>query len=296
MEAPQDQGAAAHAHAARTKKDTVQLTKNLDIPSHEAPGSGAPVWKSASVRKGRLRAAIISTAVFAVVAVGVAVLLAWTTNPWWGGYPRTPATVVGLSEYDTHKSSTICTTTVRFVLDGVTHEAQVKDEGPCDALAGSKEQVTLAYNPSDFSGVLIVGQDARIRTAVSMIGLISPIPLLLLLGLSVMCVRSHRNAKRAATSMAWQEITVFVKDLNSSPEHTNLLLRAADADGADRTFVMGYPTSKMSGLGPQKDGELTLRLVSDGDGHAVLSAPDGSATCDATISTPNSFELRTLGL
>lgn len=296
MEAPQDPGAAAHSHAARTKKDTVQLTKNLDIPSHEAPGSGAPVWKSASVRKGRLRAAIISTAVFAVVAVGVAVLLAWSTNPWWGGYPRTPATVVGLSEYDTHKSSTICTTTVRFVLDGVTHEAQVKDEGPCDALAGYKEQVTLAYNPSDFSGVLIVGQDTRIRTAVSMIGLISPIPLLLLLGLSITCIRSYRNAKRAATGMPWQEITVFVKDVKSLPEHTDLLVHARDASGADRTFVIGYPTPKMPGFEPQKDRELTLRLVSDGDGHAVLSAPDGSATCDATLSTPNSFELRAMGL
>ncbi|WP_307495892.1 hypothetical protein [Arthrobacter woluwensis] len=274
----------------------MQLTKNLDIPSHEAPGSGAPVWKSASVRKGRLRAAIISTAVFAVVAVGVAVLLAWTTNPWWGDYPRTPATVVGLSEYDTHKSSIICTTTVRFVLDGVAHEAQVKDEGPCDAVAGSKEQVTLAYNPSDFSGVLIIGQDARIRTAVSMIGLISPIPLLLLLGLSIVSIRSYRNARQAATGMPWQEITVFVKDLKSSLEHTDLLVHARDDGGADRTFVIGYPTAKMHGFEPQKDSDLTLRLVSDGDGHAVLSAPDGSATCDATLSTPNSFELRTLGL
>lgn len=281
---------------ARTKKDTVQLTKNLDIPSREVAGTGAPVWKSASVRKGRLRAAVISTAVFAVVAVGVAVLFAWATNPVWGNYPQTQATVVANIESTTSKGSVYCITTVRFVLDGVPREASVRNEVRCGSLPGYREQVTLAYKPDDFSGVLIVGHDETVRSNAALIALISAIPLLGLLALSVMCVRSYRNAKRAATSMAWQEITVFVKDLNSSPEHTNLLLRAADADGADRTFVMGYPTSKMSGLGPQKDGELTLRLVSDGDGHAVLSAPDGSATCDATISTPNSFELRTLGL
>ena len=274
----------------------MQLTKNLDIPSREVAGTGAPVWKSASVRKGRLKAAVISTAVFAVVAVGVAVLLAWATNPVWGNYPQTQATVVANIESTTSKGGVYCTTTVRFVLDGVPREASVKNEVRCGSLPKYKTQVTLAYNPADFSGVLIVGHDETVRSNASMIALVSAIPLLGLLTVSVMCVRSYRNARRAATARAWQEITVVVKDVASHPEHTDLLVHARDDGGADRTFVIGYPTSRMPGFAPQKDGEVTFRLVSDGDGHAVLSTPVGSGTCDATISTPNSFELRTLGL
>ncbi|MEZ2372989.1 hypothetical protein [Arthrobacter sp. RCC_34] len=296
MDSPQNPVAADLSPDALTKKDTVQLAKNLKIASRPAPGDQAPVWESGSVRKGRLRAAIISAAVFVVVTVGVAVLLAWTTNPVWGNYPQAPATVVGKSEANAHKSTPICTVTLRFVLDGVPHEATVRNEAPCDRLPRYKEQVTLAYNPTDYSGMLIVGHDETVRSNASMIALVSAIPLLGLLTVSAMCVRSYRNARRAATARAWQEITVVVKDVASHPEHTDLLVHARDDGGADRTFVIGYPTSKMAGFAPQKDTEVTFRLVSDGEGHTILSTPDGSATCDATISTPNSFELRTLGL
>lgn len=296
MDSPQDAPTSDLSHVARTKKDTVQLTKNLDIPSREVPGTGAPVWKSASVRKGRLRAAIMSTVVFAVVAVGVAVLLAWATNPVWGNYPQAPATVVGKTE-TTSKGGAICTVTLRFAHDGVPHEAKVRSETPCGSLPKYKAQVTLAYNPADFSGVLIVGHDQGIRATTSMIALMSAIPLLGLLTVSVMCVRSYRNARRAATAESWQEITVVVKDVASHPEHTDLLVHARDGGGgSERNFVIGYHTPKMAGFAPQKDSEVTFRLVSDGDGHAILSTPDGSGTCDAAISTPNSFELRTLGL
>ncbi|MGO4454634.1 hypothetical protein [Arthrobacter sp. RAF14] len=279
-----------------TKKDTVQLAKNLKIASRPAPGDQAPVWESGSVRKSRLRAAIMSTAVFVVVAAGIAVLLAWTTNPLWGNYPQVPATVVGKSEANAHKSTPICTVTLRFELDGVPHEATVRNEASCDRLPRYKEQVTLAYNPTDYSGMLIVGHDEGIRTATSMIALISVVPLLLLLWLSATRVRSYRNARKAASRTSWQEITVLVKGLKSNPEHTDLLVHARDDDGAEREFVIGYATPKLTGFEPQKDSQVTLRLVGDGDGHAVLAMPDGSGTCDATISTPNNFELRTLGL
>jgi|GEM_PF-2388095 len=296
MDSPQDPVAADLSHDALAKKDTVKLTKNLNIVSRPAPGDQAPVWESGSVRKGRLRAAIISTAVFVVVTAGVAVLLAWTTNPVWGNYPQVPATVVGKSEANARKSTPICTVTLRFELDGGPHEATVRNEASCDRLPRYKEQVTLAYNPKDYSGMLIVGHDETVRSNAALIALMSAIPLLGLLTVSVMCVRSYRNARRAATAMSWQEITVFVKGMNSHPEHTDLLVHARDDGGADREFVIGYPTPKMTGFAPQKDSQVTLRLVSDGDGHAILGTPDGSGTCDATISTPNSFELRTLGL
>jgi len=296
MDSPQDPVAADLSHDALAKKDTVKLTKNLNIVSRPAPGDQAPVWESGSVRKGRLRAAIISAAVFVVVTVGVAVLLAWTTNPVWGNYPQTQATVVANIEDTTSKGGVYCTTTVRFVLDGVPREASVKNEVRCGSLPGYREQVILAYRPDDFSGVLIVGHDETVRSNAALIALMSAIPLLGLLTVSVMCVRSYRNARRASTAMSWQEITVFVKGMNSHPEHTDLLVHARDDGGADREFVIGYPTPKMTGFAPQKDSQVTLRLISDGYGHAILGTPDGSGTCDATISTPNSFELRTLGL
>lgn len=61
--------------------EMVQLTKNLHVPAIQAHGSGAQVWHSAAVRKGRLKAVIISTAVFIVLAAASIFLLALVTLP-----------------------------------------------------------------------------------------------------------------------------------------------------------------------------------------------------------------------
>ncbi|HEY8701591.1 MAG TPA: DUF3592 domain-containing protein [Arthrobacter sp.] len=273
----------------------LQLTKDLQVPSDQAPGGGAPVWHSVAVRKGRLKAAIISTAVFIVLAAAAVVLLALVTHPLWGNYPQVPATVADRVQIHSGKS-TSCRVSLQFMLDGMPRAATVTDPDPCSYLPHPGAQVTLAYDPKDLSGVLIAGHDSGIRAAAAMIVFDGALVLLPSLAIMLEIVHSYRHARKAAGKKPWREITAVVEDINADTEPTSLLLQIPDAHGNGSDCLVRYRARDLPGFAPKTGSTVTLWLVADGEGHAIITAPGCSGVSDATISTPNSFELRTLGL
>jgi len=273
----------------------VQLTKDLQIPSVPASAGGAPVWQSSTVRKGRLKRAIISTVVSIVLAAAAVFLLGLETHPLWGNYPHAPAMVTDRVEVHSGKS-TSCHVGLKFVLDGTPHTARVTDPDPCSYLPVPGSQVNLAYDPKDLSGVLIAGHDGGIRAVAAMIVFVSVLVLLPSLALMLALIRSYRNARKAAGKKPWREITAVVKDINIDTLPTSLLLQIQDSDGTGRDCLIRYRAQDLPGFAPASGSRILLWLVADGEGHAIITAPGCKGVSDAAISTPNSFELRTLGL
>jgi len=275
--------------------ELMQLTKDLRIPSTLAPAGEVPAWQSAAVRKGRLKGAIISSAVFIVLAATAVVVLALFTHPMWGNYPQVGATVAGRVEFHGGKS-TICRVDLQFNLDGTPHTASVTDDDPCSFLPHPGAQVMLAYDPKNLSGVLIEGHDSGIRAATALIVINIAIVLLPALAIMVAFVRSYRHARKAAGKKPWREVTAVVKGLNADTEPTSLLLQVPDANGTDRECLLRYRAQDLPEFAPKPGSPVTLWPVADGEGHAIVTTPGCGAVTDATISTPNGFELRTFGL
>jgi hypothetical protein len=275
--------------------EILQLTKNLQVTSIQAPGDGAPVWHSVAVRKGRLKAAIISTAVFIVLAAVAIFLLALVTHPLWGNYPQVPATVTDRVQVHSGKSAS-CRVSLQFMLESMPHTASVTDPDPCSYLPHPGAQVTLAYDPKDLSGILIAGHDSGIRAAVTMIVFDSALMLVPSLAIMLEIVHSYRHARKAAGKKPWREITALVKDINADTEPTSLLLQIPDAHSNGSDCLIRYRAQDLPGFAPKTGSRITLWLVADGEGHAIITAPGCSGISDTTITTPNSFELRTLGL
>lgn len=279
----------------RATAEMLELTKDLTIPSIQAPGSDTPVWKSGAVRKGRLKGVIISTTVFTVLAAAAVFLLALVTHPLWGNYPQTPATVAGRFEFHAGKGVS-CRVSLQFMLDGTPHTASVTDADPCGYLPPPGAQVNLAYGPKDISGVLIAGRDGGIRAVAAMIVFDAAFVLVPSLAVMLAFVRSYRHARKAADKKPWREVTAVVKDINPDTMPTSLLLQIPDVHGTERDCVIRYRSQDLPEFAPKPGSPVTLWLVADGEGHAIITAPRCSGVSDATISTPNSFELRTLGL
>lgn len=275
--------------------ELTQLTKDLQIRSILVAAGGAPVWKSGAVRKGRLKGVIISTAIFIGLTATAVFVLAMLTHPLWGNYPQAPATVTGLVESHSGKS-TFCSVDLRFMLNSVGHKATVLDPNPCSFLPRLNTKVTLAYNPKDLSGVLIEGYDSAIRDAASLAAINSAIVLLPTLAITVILVRSYRNARRSAGKKSWREITAVVKNINVDTVPASLLLQVPDSHGAERDVLLRYRAQDLPEFAPKPGNPVTLWLVADGEGHAIITTSARDGVSDATISTPNSFELRTLGL
>lgn len=182
----------------------MQLTAELQVPSAPAPSDGSPVWKSFHVRKGRLKAVIISTAVFILLASAAVVLLALETHPLWGSFAHTPAQVTKRVEVRSGKS-TSCDVWLRFSLDGTPHETKVPGYDPCSYLPPPGSQVDLVYDPKDSSGVIIAGRDSGVRTGAAMIVFASVFVVLPSLIVMIACIRSYRNARKSAGKKPWRE-------------------------------------------------------------------------------------------
>lgn len=272
----------------------MQLTKDLQVPAIQAPAGEAPVWQSAAVRKGRLKGAVISTGVFIVLAATAIFVLGLETQPLWGNYPQAPATVAERSEFHAGKG-TSCSVSLQFMLDGTPHTASVTDAEPCSYLPKPGVQVSLAYDPKDLSGVLIAGHDGGIRAAVTITVFDAAIVLVLPLVFMLALLGSYRHGRKAGKK-PWQEVTAVVKEINSDRGLTNLLLQIPDGHGTERECLLRYRAEDLPGFAPKPGSPVTLWLVADGEGHAIITAPGCGGVGDATISTPNSFELRTFGL
>lgn len=273
----------------------VQLTRDLAVPSVQAPGSDAPAWQSGAVREGRLKGVIIATVVFTVLAATAIFFLGLVTHPLWGNYPQTHATVAGRSEYHAGKGLA-CRVSLQFMLDGTAHTASVTDSDPCSYLPPPGAQVSLAYDPRDLSGVLIAGHDDGIRAGAALIAFDAALVLVPSLAIMLAFVRSYRHARKAAAKKSWREVTAVVKDINPSTMPTSLLLQISDVHGAERDCVFRYHAADLPEFAPKTGSPVTLWLVADGEGHAIITAPGCNGVSDAAISTPNGFELRTLGL
>lgn len=279
----------------RMQAEMVQLTKDLQIPSVPASAGEAPVWQSLTVRKGRLKGAVISTAVFVVLAATALFVLGLETQPLWGNYPQAPATVMNRTESYAGKG-TFCSVSLQFMLGGTPHTASVTDAQTCSYLPKPGAQVSFAYDPKDLSGVLIVGHDGGIRAAAAMIIFVSILVLLPTMAIMLAFIRSYRNARKAAGKKPWREIAAVVKGINFDTLPTSLLLQIEDSDGNGRECLIRYCAQDLPGFAPVSDSRILLWLVADGEGHAIITAPGCKGVSDAAISTPNSFELRTLGL
>lgn len=157
-------------------------------------------------------------------------------------------------------------------------------------------QVSLAYDPKDLSGVLIAGHDSGIRAGVTLIVFDGAFVLVPSLAIMLETVHSYRHARKAAGKKPWREVTAVVKDINAATEPTSLLLQIPDAHGNGSDCPIRYSARDLPGFAPKAGSPITFWLVADGEGHAIITAPGCSGVSDATISTPNSFELRTLGL
>lgn len=275
--------------------EPLQLTTELHVPSLPAPSDGSPVWKSSNVRKGRLKRVLISTAVFILLASAAVFCLALETHPLWGAYSHTPAQVADRVNVHSGRSAS-CKVGLRFTLDGTPHTTTVADPDPCSYLPAPGSQVDLVYNPKDLSGVMIAGRDSGIRMVVAVTvfgGLIVVLPSLIVM---VAFIRSYRNARKAAGNKPWREVTADVKAWTSDTAPDSLLLEVQSSDGTGQDCLVRYNAQNLPGFAPVAGSRIRLWLVTDGEGHAIITAPGCTGVTDATISTPNSFELRALGL
>lgn len=275
--------------------EQVQLTQDLVLPSYRRPMGDASVWASSAVRKGRLKAVVISGLVTVVIAAAAAFLLALETHPIWGSYPRTSATVLGKSE-DHRGKGVSCTVNLMFAPDGVDRTTPVTDAEPCSYMPSSGSRVILAYDPDNLHGVLIVGYDGGIHDAVGGELIVTGMVLLPALGITVTLIRSYRHARSAAAGKPWQEVSGEMKDSRLDAGFTNLLLLMQDVGGKQRGVLFNYMASRLPGFEPQRGTRVLLWLVADGKGNAVMTAPGCPGVADADVSEPNSFELRTLGM
>jgi len=273
----------------------VQLTAELQVPSVPAPSDGSPVWKSSLVRKGRLKAVIISTAVFILLASAAVFFLALETHPLWGSFAHTPAQVTKRVEVHSAKG-TSCDVWLQFSPDGTTHTTKVPGYDPCSYLPPPGSQVDLVYDPKDLSGVMIAGRDDGIRSGAAMIVFASVFVVLPSLIVMIACIRSYRNARKSAGKKPWREITADVKGFTPDTLPASLQLHLQGSDGTGQDCLVRYSAPDLPGFAPEAGSRIRLWLVGDGYGHAIITAPGYTGTSDATISTPNSFELRTLGL
>ncbi len=273
----------------------MQLTAELHVPSVSAPSDGTPVWKSSHVRKGRLKRVLISTAVFILLASAAVFSLALETHPLWGTYSHTPAQVTDRVGVHSGKS-TSCDVWLRFTLDGTPHKTKVADPDPCSYLPSPGSQVDLVYDPKDLSGVMIAGRDSGIRMGAAMIVFASVFVVLPSLIVMIAFICSYRNARKSAGKKPWREITADVKALTTDTLPDSLLLQVQSSDGTGQDCLIRYNAQDLPGFAPVAGSRIRLWLVTDGEGHAIITAPDCPGASDATITTPNSFELRALGL
>lgn len=273
----------------------MQLTAELQVPSAPTSSDGSPVWKLSHVRKGRLKAVIISTAVFILLASAAVFFLALETHPLWGSFAHTPAQVTKRVEVHSGKSLS-CDVWLRFSLDGTPHETKVPGHDPCSYLPPPGSQVDLVYDPKDLSGVIIAGRDSGIRMGAAMIVFASVFVVLPSLIVMITCIRSYRNARKSAGKKPWREITADVKGFTTDTLPASLQLHIQSTDGTGQDCLVRYSAPELPGFAPVAGSRIRLWIVADGDGHAIITAPGCAGASDATISTPNSFELRTLGL
>ena len=87
--------------------------------------------------------------------------------------------------------------------------------------------------------------------------------------------------------------TAYKTTKSSAPR---LLVEVQGSNGMGHECLIRYDAQKLPGFAPEAGSRIRLWLVTDGEGHAIISVPDCPGASDATITTPNSFELRTLGL
>jgi hypothetical protein len=182
------------------------------------------------------------------------------------------------------------------MLDGTPHPASVTVSDTCSFPPQPGAQVMLAYDPKGLSGAMIAGHDSGIRAAAAINVFTSVAVLLPSLAIMLAFIRSYRHARKAADKKPWREITAVVKDMNADTEPTGLLLQIPHTHGTERECLIRYRAQDLPEFAPKPGNPVTLWLVADGEGHAIITTPGCGSVSDATISTPNSFELRTYGL
>jgi len=234
-------------------------------------------------------------AVFFLFASAAIFSLALETHPLWGAYPHTPAQVTDRIVVHSSKSLS-CQVWLRFDLNGTPYKTKVADPDPCSYLPSPGSQVDLVYDPKDLSGVMIAGRDSGIRMGAAMIVFACLLVVLPSLIVMIAFTRSYRNARKSAGTKPWREITAVVKALTTDTFPQSLLLEVQGSNGMGHECLIRYDAQKLPGFAPEAGSRIRLWLVTDGEGHAIISVPDCPGASDATITTPNSFELRTLGL
>ncbi|GAP60585.1 hypothetical protein AHiyo1_41440 [Arthrobacter sp. Hiyo1] len=107
---------------------------------------------------------------------------------------------------------------------------------------------------------------------------------------------SYRDARRLfSRGKPWQELIATVRGRTQSKSGTTLYLEAQDTTGNDRIFTMdfndGGPRPK-----PKPGDKLDFALLEDGATRAAASVKGENRLHLVSLSVPNDFQLRAIGL
>lgn len=291
---PKGTEAASAASVPAREAETVQLPDDLQLPASLLPPEAAPVWQGSRLHRRLLLRAVLGVAGFAVLVVGLVLILGFVTRPYWAGFVRVPALVT--SQHPYYSRGDHCDLGLEFILEGRDHTATFDPASTCAGMPEPQTMVTASVDPADPSYALIVGLDQSQRNVPFVLAIMGSIWLGacgVIVGLGV---STYRHARSLTGTAQWKRLSTTVLRRNVYKNTTELSLQAPGRDRTPQIFQLTY-----AGRGPWPNlpvpgHVMDLWILADGGRHVLFSGPGCQNPAAGRAHVPNSFELRTMGI
>ncbi|WP_394940638.1 DUF3592 domain-containing protein [Psychromicrobium sp. YIM B11713] len=268
----------------------IQLVDGLQLRADQTAELPKPDWQTSNLRRRFSWGASIIVLALGLLFVGGAIGTVISSRPFWGDFVQVSATVTSQRQYY-HKGEQ-CDLGLRFNFRGQVRTTTYDIDNPCQVAPAIGSTVTASVNPNKLSEVLVKGYEGFRTGLPYFFGFFGLVPLAFLIALLKVSRKTYQKNRQLMSTGRWQQLTATVAQPALYRRIGRINLSAADLDGTERIFALGYSHRGPWTKRPLVGETVNFWIISDGTVFVVVSEPGGALAIPCSVQVPNSYQLR----